>query len=902
MRFLYARFKGYIGFYNGMGLHELKIDFSKATHKICIISGKNGSGKSTLLNSLNILPDSSSDYMVGVSAEKELHILDGDNLYRILITSPVNTSGARGTTKASIQKNGEELNPNGNIGSYKDIIFSEFDLDPNYIALSKLSMSDKGLVGKSPAERKRFVSYILSVLETYNNMNKILVKKSNIFKSYLNNTSAKIKSIGDEQTLHASQFNLESRIADMNSRRKELENQIVEAETFIRIADPDGSIQDKYNQIYDQMLECNNDIKATDSILATNLSSIHVKEEDVAQLQISLTKQITSLEYDIKSEQEKLNDIIQQKEEDLHLIEIKKQKIENIKDEFDIDQLRSSEEILRKTIKRQEKIFCDSGITSFDVSRDEYIHIFSTMQRIKQMIDLFKNKDIAMIIDTCSIIKSNSRQQLEIDINSIEDSFNHIQNDIFIISKEIEYQYGQLKMMDVLNDRPNKCKIDSCPFITNAIEIRNTNPEQKIHELEKQSKELEDIFIKTKEELQYKKALLQSVKELEDIISLIRADNLLDKLPISYILRDQEEFLRRIENSNNFNEIEDCAQYIESAEEIESYRENKELLVKLEAELKISANKESLIDEMVGEVIVLQQKLDSIIEQSETLTKSVSFNKNLIADLKDKLEVVNRIIELLNRKSDLLNTKTQLSTSYHAIKTNIEQIKQYLDNLNNIKGEIERITLDMEPLKEQIKIIEHSLITLEECKNEYNMYNEKFEVVNKLKKYSSPTSEGIQTLFISSYMSKTLTLCNDLLSMLFYGEYKLLNYVINSEEFRIPFVGTGMEVDDISSGSSSQVAMMGLIINFVLLFQASTKYNIVGCDELDEVLDTYNRIQYIQVLYKIIEILNIDQCIIISHSTEIDRSNMDVIQLAEYNETDCYGDGNIIFNFYDYIS
>ena len=149
-------------------------------------------------------------------------------------------------------------------------------------------------------------------------------------------------------------------------------------------------------------------------------------------------------------------------------------------------------------------------------------------------------------------------------------------------------------------------------------------------------------------------------------------------------------------------------------------------------------------------------------------------------------------------------------------------------------------------------------------------------------------------------MSKTLSLCNELLSMLFNGEYKLCDYVINSQEFRMPFIGSGMEVDDISSGSSSQVAMMGMIVNFVLLFQASTKYNIVCIDELDEVLDTYNRIMYIQVLNKVIDILGLDQCIIISHSSEVDRSNMDVIQLIEYNETDCYGEGNVIFNYYDY--
>ena len=69
-------------------------------------------------------------------------------------------------------------------------------------------------------------------------------------------------------------------------------------------------------------------------------------------------------------------------------------------------------------------------------------------------------------------------------------------------------------------------------------------------------------------------------------------------------------------------------------------------------------------------------------------------------------------------------------------------------------------------------------------------------------------------------MGKTLTLANQLLSMLFNGEYKLLPYIINENEFRIPFIGNGMTVDDVSSGSTSQVCMIGMIMNLVLLISA----------------------------------------------------------------------------------
>lgn len=44
MRYLKSRFKNYIGFYNGMGLEEVIIDFRKCTHNILLITGANGCG------------------------------------------------------------------------------------------------------------------------------------------------------------------------------------------------------------------------------------------------------------------------------------------------------------------------------------------------------------------------------------------------------------------------------------------------------------------------------------------------------------------------------------------------------------------------------------------------------------------------------------------------------------------------------------------------------------------------------------------------------------------------------------------------------------------------------------------------------------------------------------------
>ena len=148
------------------------------------------------------------------------------------------------------------------------------------------------------------------------------------------------------------------------------------------------------------------------------------------------------------------------------------------------------------------------------------------------------------------------------------------------------------------------------------------------------------------------------------------------------------------------------------------------------------------------------------------------------------------------------------------------------------------------------------------------------------------------------YMSKTLDLCNQILAYLFNGQYKLLDFVINANEFRIPFIGYGLPVDDISSGSNSQKCMFGMIINLVLKFQSAGKLKAFGLDEVDAPLDSKSRTEFMDTIFKIIPMLDLQQVFMISHSMEIDANNVDVIKLKSYEEFDITANaGNVIWDY-----
>ena len=89
-----------------------------------------------------------------------------------------------------------------------------------------------------------------------------------------------------------------------------------------------------------------------------------------------------------------------------------------------------------------------------------------------------------------------------------------------------------------------------------------------------------------------------------------------------------------------------------------------------------------------------------------------------------------------------------------------------------------------------------------------------------------------------------------------------------------------MECDDVSSMSTSQKCMIGMILSFSVLRHSNSRLNIASMDEIDGGLDHQNRLIFFPIVCQMIDILQLDQIFIISHNQEIDYSNCDVINLS----------------------
>ena len=903
MKILSITLKNYIGIFNGLGLNEISINFRLCKHKVIAIKGKNGSGKSTLFKSIHPLPDNNDRLIPGLPAEKLMEIQDNDIIYNIKIYHGINSNGKRETTKAYIKKihpNGEheELNPNGNVTSYRDILFTEFNLDPNFVTLSQLSSEDRGLADKTPVERKKFVNSIINTLQVYNDIYKVLTKRSSVFKSMMNNLISKIDNIGEEDKLQLTLTSLENRINNMLNDKDNLTEELASNKSKIALIDPNGLIQNAYDEIYNNLIIINGSIKENDDRIEICINKLpELKQFDdskVTEYYHFLKTKISELEMLIRIEEGEIQKSLLEREEEAKNLQSKSAKLTSLQSERNYTDINKSMKQCKTTISQYEDIFNTIGIKDiYSISRDEFIIGLTTLKEIKEVIDTCKSfYDNDIIIRAIEYINNGMYP----DIQMIDDRINRLT----ILISDCNKQYQEYSLLNNitsrLKDRPSNCTIDNCRFIKDALEANSKEPEINMIRLSNEIKILEEDLKKSNDEKKYNIQIVECINYIKSMVrNLEKNINIINKLPLNEVYLNKDTILNAMIDNYDFSDIDIIYQYIDYANIIEEYKVQCNLLLELESESKIYESKNQIIIKISNDIEELNSKLNTITESIDKKNVSILNYKKELSIFKDRLIDCEFLNGLLSKRRELANSKSEEVSKFNNIRNNMSIIKECINNINIIQSKIDNINNTINPIINDRDKIKHGLILLKEYKEELEIYTAKYNKVEIIKKYSSP-SKGIQTLFMELYMNKTISLANELLALLFDGEYVLGQFIINESEFRIPCIGSGIANDDISSMSTSQICMISMILSFVMLQQSSSKYNILKLDEIDGGLDTANRLQFLNILERQMEILNTEQVFIISHNSEMDYSNCDIIQLKMV-DNELVNNGNVIYKY-----
>ena len=898
MRIEFIALDNYIGIFNGTGKRHIEFNFTQCKNVIAI-RGFNGSGKSTLMRTLNPFPDSNEMLIPGLEAHKRIIYLKNEFRYIIDIIYPLKNNGERATSKVSILKlnwsTGEQwaINPNGNVSEAKELIMNEFELDNNYITLSQLSSEDRGLADKRPAERKKFVNDILSDLTAYNSMYKILTKKSSTLKALTNSINMKIDRILNGRSLN----NLKDELAMIE---KKLKSEELEREEILQeIGALDFLIVNKKKDLeeYD-----NNIIKKT----ALN-KAIETISSDIVTIRGS---------YFYSAQGNKIVDDLGNPYENPNLLDsinaikrnISTEKISyQVKFENDVNEVKKLRNINSEIKDKIDKIRMQLSILTDNNAQDpeEFIKSFKeNLDSRNEILDEINKRNASKLFESNITIEKLDMMKAQLDyiMNRINinlpiydtpdgysvniDKVNAKIKNSEIARDKIVKKLLQINNIseDLINSKiPKDCKIKDCPMRL-AIEKAKKDNHQ-IQELNKildaydntikESKQyIEDLSIRYRESLS-RSELLTHYNSFSDIIlTLLNFDtntkSNFDSIT-SKVWEDPDLYNRTVSlliykyidifnmkaqyealQTTYINTVDLYTKIINKVDQIKELKENESILVK-----EYKKNDDELIK----------------------LENSCNEYNGYIVNINAKLDILDKLLPLATTLKEKHDSLVQVTEIIEKAKENIESVKDNMNHRAKLIAESNSFADSIEKLRIYYNNTNQDFRMAAEYINELTQYNNTYQKIETVKKFTSPTT-GIQTLFMEAYMNNVLIVANQLLQLMFNGQFILQPFVINESEFRIPCAGNGYLNDDISSMSTSQICIISMIISFAMLYNSSSCYNILKLDEIDGGLDTNNRLHFISMLNQVMAIMKCEQCFIISHNSELETGEISTIQMA----------------------
>ena len=896
MRLLRLRLENYIGIYNGMGLSSIEIDFSKCIHKVLIIKGDNGTGKSTIFKALTPLADSSIDYIPDKTAIKEIaYETDFQTILNIKYESLVK-DGIRRPTKCYLNRLNpdgsiENLNPSNNITTAKEVIYDILGIDDNFITLSQLSANKKGLGGLKPSERKRYVNSIISSLAAFNSIHKLITTKSTVLKSIIDSYVTKLSQIGNIAIVEDAIKKDTVALQELDNKKNGLISEIATIKAELSRLDSSGNFLDDYKNLSMRKIILEKEIRDLPDIEEYSEEKLIQYEKDMAKYEAN-EEMLSSRAKELLDEESKINNNITE-------LTIK---LDSLYNKEHMDDLNSKIESTKKELE----------------SYKPYFHLFKTYKNIseqdyetvKLVIEKF-NSTVENIFQTYSeTVRKESMNSLRTGKKEVILDHTEILSGL---EKQLEDLRTEKRNVEFLNNRskdynkiPDDCNHKSdCPFIKDVVEAKNalrsrqslyslsTKINSTLDAIESAKNLAEENMIKT-QCLYEMKSILEYIQSMSKIIRKFPGTESLDSINTLY--HNIEHGIRlNFESVDKYQEFKNISTIVSALEDdLHSYETAKEKLISANAEIRI-----------------LQEKIDTDLKNLSTIRDSklsIFAEIEKIRSSKMEIEMVLdsiRYAKINKAKFEEVSVElNEITNKIESMEKNTVLIKDLTDKLNRRASELSALqNTDLPAISKAIEENKYRMVLFEQYTRDSQEYAAKYNEVQMIKKYTS--IHGIQTVYMSVFMNSILNTTNTLLRLLFGGRFALQPFIINENEFNIPCADSeGRVREDISLMSDSQLSMISMLISFVLLRNSSNRYNIIKLDEVDDNLDSMNRIQFSILIEQIMNDLGFDQCLIISHNNELDLSNTDIVILKmesqEMIDSLYNSGGNIVFSYNEY--
>lgn len=858
--------KNFSAIETAMNANEIEIDFSNSLNKVCLLIGPNGSGKTTLLSLLNPFADLGNlDVRNGnrlilenKDGYKEIHIEDGDDNYIVKHFYTPHKDKSH-SVKSYIEKNGNELNVNGNVTSFKEYIKEELQLEPSYLKLIRLGSNVTSLIDLTATERKNFMTKIMDDIGVYLDYFKAVNTKLRQLGEMISHSVDKLDRLGilDKKEWKSEIRKIEKEIdryqtewVDVSNNIAVLQNEIDKIEDSHSLKITLDDITKKYKKM-SKILENKDKIESTDvDFYVEKISELEKKilvgetekENNTTLINHSLTylntlqEQLHSCEIQARKEKESDKELSRM-EEGLKSIRIRLREYENIigdyqpnysKDEIEtfIIFLKNTQNIISSTYdfgkKPVEKVvdlmmnkknvqnYINSHLIDLDESSGDETTLF--INKIAAIIDGADESPILSCTEDCSAKKVYSQIKNVIENSDVSDKnedaqFYHDmdmvhQNFILVLPRFAEYK-------SIIDRLPDDVKSDF---------------------------EIKAIYSKMK-----KLDFIYDIKKMNELLSLATEYDAYQKLLETY--KTEEANIMRFSALANSNHIE---------EQIKSLNDR--------------------IEDEKDKILSLKERNSDITEEIKESQRSYE----LYSEIKETLERYDEVKQLYEKYTKEYQVYTDSSKKIADMKISETRLKLTIDDLR-------------EKLQQKVS----SLHQYEDLTKELEKMNKIFDEMTLVKE-SLETKKGIPIYLVDNYLENTAELTNELLDIAYDGSIYIDKFDITPTEFSIPYYNKEKKIPDVRYASQGELSFLSIALSFALSSQSLSKYNIMLLDEIDGPLDKKNREKFIIILENQIDRIHSEQNFLITHNNMFSSYPVDIIDLSFNDNHDDYPMANYI--------
>ena len=868
MKILYLKLKNFSSILSGLKRRSIEIDFTKCKNDIVILAGNMGSGKTSILSQLNPFAFTTNDVrgsekliIDNTEGYKEIHIKHGPSIY--VIKHYYKNKDGKNTIKSFISRDGEELNANGNVTSFKEYVESELHVTNDYMKLMRLGPNVQTFLKMNAKSRKDFSGELLKELDVYNSLFKKVSEDARSIKNVMRSLSDRMKRIGIHD-IDTTVYQYNQVVNKLTDNRKSESDMGVKAALVNQEIE---SIQLENEEMLKSLIETTND--EINTIKQKNESFINILGND-------------SIDSFILSKTENLSgkELMKQKKE--LMLETTLEKLKGLYEEIEDSSYVMNDKISYETTKGLYSNLCEK----INIKKKQYpketpftsedlkvgLRLLMEIDSISLTIQSFDKKGVKDVAD--DILNGRSVK------DRVNENINRLQSELDTLNRKHLASSVQTDTLYFLTDsHEHQCVYKE--FYDDVTNKKGTDTTSVSEKREKLSHAIDSYSMQLDIEKNFGYVLMV-IKMNKEIIKrcppeLFSLSHILSRIVKGECVYDEEKITTIIGYAEGYEELQaDIKRVNELEDDVKRLEEINERQQKITE--KVERNKKT-IDEYNNNVVQLNQEIGILKNEVEELQELIEVAKNY-KNVDSKLHDLQSIIDVSNDKLEAhyknMNKRNKLITDLQVLKKDITELHY--------------------TIKKMEEVVERNNLAINEYKNlqkEQDDLELEYEDTMIIKETLS-SSKGIPLVFIQVYLKKTLNIVNELLGKVYDGDLELEPFVVNDSEFRIPYVKNGITIPDVERCSQGEESWVSLALSFALVKQSLSDYNIMCLDEIDGPLDIESRSKFIEILESLMDDIQAEQVFLITHNAMFDNYPVDVI-LTTSTAIDNMKNANIIF-------